>query len=40
MKMKRMSLQTKLERLRKKTLKMQCFMKDENGFDNTCKKMG
>lgn len=38
MKMKRKILLIKFERLRKKTLKMPCCMKEENGFDNTCKK--
>ena len=39
MKEKKMTSLTKLKRHKKKTLKMQCFMKEESGFDSTCRRM-
>ena len=40
MRMKKKNQLIKLGKHKKKILKMLCFMNDENGFDNTCKKMG
>ena len=39
LKMKKKILLHKFRKLKKKILKIKCFIKEENGFENTCNRM-